>query len=134
MVAEARFARAQSEKKAASAETAMKGAEEAVALMQSQMQSLTEAREKAEQEAEEMRGLVSKSGAGERRRTTSLISSGSQAGLLAIPKLIKGHAPYEEFISFLAHLRSLRPASQHPAPLSSIISLPFLARLIAEDS
>ncbi|KIO19862.1 hypothetical protein M407DRAFT_30476 [Tulasnella calospora MUT 4182] len=135
MVAEARFARAQSEKKAASAETAMKGAEEAVALMQSQMQSLSEAREKAEQEAEAMRELVSKSGAGERRiRTTSLISSGSQAGLATIPKLIKGHAPYEEFIAFLMHLRSLRPASQQPPPLSSIISLPFLARLIAEDS
>ncbi|KAG8976387.1 hypothetical protein FRB90_009186, partial [Tulasnella sp. 427] len=61
MVAEARFARAQSEKKAASAETAMKGAEEAVALMQFQMQSLTEAREKAEREAAEMRELVAKS-------------------------------------------------------------------------
>ncbi|KAG8925837.1 hypothetical protein FRC00_003558 [Tulasnella sp. 408] len=135
MVAEARFARAQSEKKAASAETAMKGAEEAVALMQSQMQALTEAREKAEHEAETLRELVSKSGPGERRiRTTSLISSGSQAGLALIPKLIKGYAPYEEFIAFLTHLRSLRPASQQPPPLSSIISLPFLARLIAEDS
>ncbi|KAG8910627.1 hypothetical protein FRC01_006225 [Tulasnella sp. 417] len=135
MVAEARFARAQSEKKAASAETAMKGAEEAVALMQSQMQSLTEAREKAEHEAEALRELVSKSGVGERRiRTTSLISSGSQASLVAIPKLIKGHAPYEEFIAFVTHLRSLRPAAQQPPALSSIISLPFLARLIAEDS
>lgn len=55
MVAEARLARAKSERKVCEAEEALKGAEEAVKVMQTQMQALQADKENAERQAEEAR-------------------------------------------------------------------------------
>lgn len=132
MVAEARYARAMSEKKAAACEVSMKSAEETVAQMQSQMQSLIEARERAEKEAEEARELMSKGKWVDRRRTTSLNGPMGVAGIL--PRLSRIHVPWEEYQFFLSHLRMIRPATPHAPAFSSLLSLPFLVRLTVEDS
>lgn len=129
MVAEARFARAQSEKKAAACETSMKSAEEAVTMMQVQMQELIAAREKAERDVTELRSAV---GSHQRTRTTSLLSAGSNYTM--VPRLMNNNLPFEEFLLFVAHLRTLRPGSQQPPAVHSLVSLPFIARLITEDS
>ncbi|KAL7411282.1 hypothetical protein BDY24DRAFT_143498 [Mrakia frigida] len=52
--------------------------------------------------------------------------------------LLTSHVPYTEFLLFVQHLRSLRPlahsATQIPPPtLVSLMSHPFIARLVAED-
>ncbi|KAG8938218.1 hypothetical protein FRC03_007502, partial [Tulasnella sp. 419] len=134
MVAEARFERAKSERKATEAENAMKTAEEAVALMQTQMQSLMGTREQAEKEAQDLRELMSKGKWVPRERQTSLTSVSSSFQPQIPRRLFSGHPPYEEFLAFVAHLRSLRPTTLHPPVLSSLLPLPFLARLINEDS
>ncbi|KAG8894303.1 hypothetical protein FRB99_001361 [Tulasnella sp. 403] len=132
MVAEARYARAQSEKKAASCETALKSAEEAIAMMQAQMQGLIEAREASEREAVGLRETMIKGKWIERKRTTSTFSSGSQ--WIVMPRLLNAHLPFEEFLLFVAHLRTLRPNTPQPPSITSLISQPFLARMISEDS
>lgn len=52
--------------------------------------------------------------------------------------LLMDHVPYREFVLFVQHLRSLRPlshsATQIPPPtLVSLLSHPFIARLVSED-
>jgi Rab guanine nucleotide exchange factor SEC2 len=138
MVAEARFNQAKSERKVAESEIALKGAEEAVGLMQTQMQELEASKRKAEEEAEQLRELMQKGKWVERdsptfERRPSLYGLGG-VGSAALPRLFSGHVPFEEFLLFVAHLRTLRPATAQPPALTSLISLPFLARLIAEDS
>ena len=132
MVAEARFARAQSEKKAAACEVAMKSAEEAVALMQAQMQSMSQAKEAAEAEAARLKEISSKADYFERKRTTSLISSASQP--YSSFRLMSNTLPYEEFILFVGHLRGIRTLHLQAPAFSSLVPLPFLTRLNSEDS
>ncbi|KII87856.1 hypothetical protein PLICRDRAFT_141867 [Plicaturopsis crispa FD-325 SS-3] len=125
MVAEARLGRAISEKKVEEAETALKGAEEAVGLMQQQMQALQAEKEKAEREAEEMRIILGKG---------KWVQKASQNQLAPTLRLLSSHLPYQEFLLFVAHLRSIHPASPNPPPMSTLLPLPFLARLVTEDS
>ncbi|KAG9003641.1 hypothetical protein FRB94_003030 [Tulasnella sp. JGI-2019a] len=130
MVAEARYARAMSEKKADACETAMKSAEEAVAQMQFQMQGLIESRDAAENEVERLREMGNMGKWVDRKRTMSL-----QGGMSTnLPRLIRIHVPYEEYQFFLSHLRMIRPAMNHAPAFSSLVSLPFLVRLTVEDS
>ncbi|KAG8880619.1 hypothetical protein FRB97_000667 [Tulasnella sp. 331] len=130
MVAEARYARAMSEKKAAACETSMKSAEEAVAQMQFQMQALIESKESSEREAERLRELMDKGKWVDRRRTISL-----QGVMTAnLSRMLRLHVPYEEYQFFLSHLRMIRPAMNHAPAFSSLVSLPFLLRLTVEDS
>lgn len=125
MVAEARYARALSERKVEEAEQALKGAEEAVAIMQQQMQAMQAEREEAEKKAQEMQmtmgkgNWVEKDGGGSLTRSVRLLSS---------------HAPYQEFLLFVAHLRSIHPTSSQLPAMATLLTLPFLARLHSEDS
>ena len=125
MVAEARYARALSERKVEQAELALKGAEEAVATMQQQVQSLQQQKEEADRQADDMRVIVSK-GKWMSRETTPDPS--------AVPplRLRSLHLPYQEFLLFVAHLRSIHLSSPSPPAVSTLLNLPFLARLLTE--
>jgi hypothetical protein len=124
MVAEARFAQHLSERKVEDAQNALKGAEEVVSLMQNQMQALQAEKERADNKSREMELLMGKGKwvqRGEVDQTRSL-------------KLLSLHSPYQEFLLFVAHLRLLRPNSPYPPAMSTLLPLPFLARLLNEDS
>jgi len=124
MVAEARFARAQSERKVEDAESALKGAEEAVGIMQQQMQEMQAEKEKSVKDAEQMRALM---GMGKWIERVSDISS-------PLVRLRSSHTPYQEFLFFVAHLRNIRPSSTSLPAMSTLLPLPFLARILNEDS
>lgn len=124
MVREANLLRAQSERRANEAEDALRTAEEAVGGMQVQMQALRSDKEHTDSEMNELRALVDK---GKWVARPQLGASPIQT-----LRLISSHVPYEEFLLFVAHLRSLRP---QPVPaMSTLLPLPFLARLVMEDS
>ncbi|KAG6836404.1 hypothetical protein H0H93_008261 [Arthromyces matolae] len=126
MVAEARFARHQSEQKVDVAENALKGAEEAVAAMQLQIQALRTEKEDAEKKLEESRASMD-TGVGR--------AKGRRSSKTPSIKLLNSHAPYQEFLLFIAHLRSVHSSSPQQAPsIATLLPLPFLARLINEDS
>lgn len=127
MVAEARYARAMSERKAEEAEVALRDAEEVVKLMQTQMQSLTEDKERSETETESMRHLMDKG-------KWVLQSSSSSTTNLAAPKLSTAYLPYQEFLLFNSHIRSIRSPRDPVPSILTLIQLPFLLRLQAEDS
>jgi hypothetical protein len=124
MVAEARFARAQSERKVEDAERALKGAEEAVGMMQQQMQEMQTEKEKSATDAEELRTLMGKG------KWIGRVNDASSR----LVRLRSSHNPYQEFLLFVAHLRTIRPTSASPPPMSTLLQLPFLARLLNEDS
>lgn len=125
MVAEARYARAMSERKVVDAENALKSAEEVVGSMQVQMQLLREEKDKSAEEVARMQAMM---GDGKFVQAPSPIAPPTAVNLLCL------HPPYQEFILFVAHLRSVRPASPSPPPISTFLPLPFLARLLTEDS
>lgn len=114
MVAEARLAQAKSERRVQDAEAVLKGAEEAVASMQAQMQTLREEKDRSDRE-------VGKGKWVERAPPVSL-------------KLLSTHVPYQEFLIFVAHLRQIRPVTPQALPMATLLPLPFIARLVFEDS
>jgi chromosome segregation ATPase len=124
MVAEARFARAQSERKVEDAELALKGAEDAVAMMQQQMQEMQVEKERSEKIAEEMGALMGKG------KWVERVTEASSP----LVRLRSSHTPYQEFLLFVAHLRTIRPTFTNPPAISTLLPLPFLARILAEDS
>ncbi|TFK46817.1 hypothetical protein OE88DRAFT_1739156 [Heliocybe sulcata] len=126
MVAEARLARAVSERKVEEAEQALRGAEEAVTLMQQQMQALQEEKELAVMSAEEMKFRMGKGKWVDREQDPSVPHP--------YLRLLSLHTPYQEFLLFVAHLRNIRPASPAPPSMSSLLPLPFIARLVTEDT
>ncbi|KAG2363670.1 hypothetical protein BDR07DRAFT_1403561 [Suillus spraguei] len=130
MVAEARLARAKSERKVGEAEEALKGAEEAVKVMQTQMQALQAEKEGAERQAEEARLIMGKGKWVE--RDTQLVQQ--YPGNVRKMRLVTVHVPYAEFIAFVAHLRGLRTSQATSPVISTLLGLPFLARLLTEDS
>ncbi|KAH7344742.1 hypothetical protein B0J17DRAFT_636675 [Rhizoctonia solani] len=125
MVAEARIARAASERKVEETENALKGAEDAVKSMQLQMQQIVDARRAAEMKVAEMRALMGKGKWDE------------QNGAIEIDgphrRLYNSHVIYREFVAFVSHLRGLRANAGVMPQLSALTSLPFMARLIVED-
>ncbi|EIN08326.1 hypothetical protein PUNSTDRAFT_44856 [Punctularia strigosozonata HHB-11173 SS5] len=125
MVAQARVAQAISERKVAEAEQALRGAEDAVALMQQQMQALQEEKEMALREAEQMRSRMGKG---------KWIEKEPQTPTMGPLRMLRLHAPYQEFILFVSHLRSLRSSSTTLPALSTLLPLPLLARLQTEDT
>ena len=125
MVAEARLARARSERKVEETEEALRGAEEIVGLLQTQLQSLQAEKEESDRKAQEMLALMGKG---------KWIDRPQAAGHVPRVRLLCLHVPYAEYIQFIAHLRSIRPSAVHPPAMSSLLPQPFLARLIAEDS
>lgn len=126
MVAEARYAQHLSERKVEEAERALKGTEEVVGIMQQQMQALQADKERAEKEAENMQVVMGKGKWTERRDSNSSITRSI--------RLLSTHVPYQEFLMFVAHLRSIHPSAPHPPAMTTLLPLPFLARLLNEDS
>ncbi|TDL25122.1 hypothetical protein BD410DRAFT_717911, partial [Rickenella mellea] len=124
MVAEARFQRAKSERKVEEAEEALRGAEDAVSSMQLQMQQLREEKERSDNELVQTRTTMGKGKWVERAPELPT----TQIRLLSL------HLPYQEFLLFVAHLRTLRPSTQQPPAMSTLLPLPFLARILSEDS
>ncbi|KAI0754433.1 hypothetical protein C8Q80DRAFT_1226504 [Daedaleopsis nitida] len=125
MVAEARIAEARSARKLVETEAALRSAEEIVGVLQSQMQSLQSERETADRRMEEMRIRMGKG---------KWVDRSPETARATRPRLLASHLPYHEFIIFVSHLRAIRPASSHPPAMSTLLPLPFLARLVAEDS
>ncbi|KAI8976590.1 hypothetical protein BD414DRAFT_158608 [Trametes punicea] len=125
MVAEARMAEARSARKLEETEAALRGAEEVVGALQAQMQALQAEKEKADRRVEEMRARMGKG---------KWVERSPEASRPHRPRLMASHVPYHEFLIFISHLRAIRPASAQPPAMSTLLPLPFLARLVAEDS
>ncbi|KAF6745016.1 hypothetical protein DFP72DRAFT_1018276 [Ephemerocybe angulata] len=128
MVAEARYAAHLSERKVGDAERALKDAEEMVGMMQTQMQSMQAGKEDAEQKMKEMQELMGK---GKWRERSSRLGT---TDLIRQPKLLSSHLPYQEFLLFVAHIRSLHQTSPSIPAMATLLPLPFLARLTTEDA
>ena len=105
MVVEARVGREESERRLEEAERALKGTEEAMRGMQKEMQALIEKEKEPENATVERLQLT------------------------------YDHVSYLEFLAFLAHLRQLHVLTPKAVPaMSTLLQLPFLARLSVEDS
>ncbi|KAG6897277.1 hypothetical protein C0992_002817 [Termitomyces sp. T32_za158] len=126
MVAEARLARHESEQKVQVAERNLKTAEEAVSAMQQQIQMLRIEKEEAERLVEASQEALDVTiGKGTNKPSKNPAQS---------LQLLSSHSPYQEFLLFVAHLRSVHSSSSQPPAISSLLPLPFLARLLTEDS
>lgn len=112
MVAAERLGRTEAEARLKSTEDNLAAAESAMRDMQLHLQSLSTA-------------------------PTSSSPSGSKT--LNPRRYLASHLPYTEFVSFISHLRSLRPLKEtskamFPPPLiSNLVAQPFIARAIVED-
>jgi Rab guanine nucleotide exchange factor SEC2 len=124
MVAEARFAKHLSERKVEDAERALKSAEEAVQLMQVQMQSMQAEKEEMEKMSQNSELVVDKGTRVERLHNDISLSL----------RLLNSHGPYQDYLAFLSHLRVLHSTSSSPPTMTTLLPLPFLARLLNEDS
>jgi chromosome segregation ATPase len=127
MVAEARLAQALSERKVDESEQAQKRTEELLAAMQQQMQSLQAEKENAQNSANNLRTLMGKGKWVERSADHRAITATSL-------RLLCSHTPYQEFLLFVAHLRSIHSSAPQPPAMSTLLPLPFLVRLLTEDS
>ncbi|PPQ70312.1 hypothetical protein CVT24_013007 [Panaeolus cyanescens] len=125
MVAEARFQQYQSDRKREESEIALKGAEEAVQLMQAQMQNMQTEKEESEKKMQEMQIAMGKG---------KWVNRGNGPEQQITLKFLNSHAPFQEFIAFVGHLRVLHSTSPSPPAMSTLLPLPFLARLLTEDS
>jgi hypothetical protein len=124
MVAEARLGRAQSDRKAEEAERSLFEAEDAVRLMQQELQAFQEEKEAAERSMESMRAAMGK-GKWTQRPSTLPVNA---------HHLLTSHVSYQEFLSLVSHLRALRATNPQPPTPSSLLGLPFIARLQLEDT
>ncbi|KAI1794421.1 hypothetical protein LXA43DRAFT_1080850 [Ganoderma leucocontextum] len=125
MVASARMAEARSSRKVEETEAALRSAEEVVGALQAQMQTLQSGKEHADRRVEEMRMRMGKG---------KWVDHGPAEPRSTRQRLFASHVPFHEFLIFVSHLRAIRPASPQPPAMSTMTPLPFLARLIAEDS
>ncbi|KAH9941766.1 uncharacterized protein BXZ73DRAFT_41547 [Epithele typhae] len=125
MVAQARIAEARSARKLEETEAALHSAEEVVGALQSQMQMLESEKEVVDRRMEGMRIRMGK-GKWVDRSPDRTRSKGQ--------RLLSTHLPYHEFLVFVSHLRTLRTASSQPPSMSTLLPLPFIARLVTEDS
>ncbi|KAF8761721.1 GDP/GTP exchange factor Sec2p [Rhizoctonia solani] len=93
--------------------------------MQMQMQQMVEARREAEMKVAEMHARIGKG------------KWAQQDGPLELDgprrRLYNTHTVYREYVAFISHLRGLRSNAAVIPQLSSLTSLPFIARLIVED-
>ncbi|KAF7360163.1 Rab guanine nucleotide exchange factor SEC2 [Mycena venus] len=128
MVAEARYSQAMSERRVEQAETALKGAEEMVGMMQQQMQEMQFEKDEAERKAHEIAIVMGKGKWVDRR------SRDSGSTLVKEKRLLSSHLPYQDFLLFVAHLRSVHPSSPSPPAMTTLLPMAFLARLSSEDS
>jgi chromosome segregation ATPase len=124
MVAEARYAQFQSEQKIGETEALLKKAEDDVKEMQVQMQIMQTEKENADRRAHGLRLTMSKG---------KWVERDGGIGPPSI-KLLSSHLPYQDFLLFVAHLRSIHPSSPQAPTMATLLPLPFLARLLSEDS
>ena len=124
MVAEARLGQAQSERKVVDAEMALKSAEEAVSMMQLQMQAIRDEKDRAVDEITMVKTRM------EKGKFIENQISNTPAPI----RLSNLYTPYHEFLMFITHLRTVRPSSIHPPHISALLQLPFLTRIQVEDS
>ena len=96
-------------------------------MMQKQMQDLETEKEQAEKNAQSMQVIMGKGKWVDKH-------GGSGDNITRSIRLLSSHLPYQEFLLFVAHLRSVHPASPQPPAMSTLLPLPFLARLLTEDS
>ncbi|KAJ7060962.1 proline-rich protein [Mycena amicta] len=125
MVAEARYGKSQADRRAEESETALKGAEELVRMMQQQMQTLQAEKDESDKKAQDMRVIMGKGKWVDRRSGSTLVKEA---------RLLSSHLPYQEFLLFVAHLRSVHPSSLSPPAMTTLLTMPFLARISSEDS
>ncbi len=114
-----------SERKTEEAENALKGAEEAVSVMQQQLQELRQEKELAEMKARDIQASAGKTQWVEQRDGVNITRS---------LRLLSSHSPYQEFLLFAAHLRSIHTSTPQLPSMSTLLTLPFLQRLLTEDS
>ena len=113
MVAAERMARSQAESRLKSAEENLAVAESAVRDMQQHLQSLP--------------------------TSAPITSPPPTANSTATRQILASHVPYTEYLTFLAHLRALRPLRESskamfpPPAIATLLAQPLLARTIIED-
>ena len=98
---------------------------EIVGVLQAQMQALQAEKENADKRVEEIRALMGKG-----KWVDRPVTSGRSERM----RLLCLHAPYTEYVQFIVHLRTIRPSTATPPPITTLLPLPFLARLVVEDS
>lgn len=118
MVRDARGQKALSDRRANEAEVALRAAEEAVQLMQQSLQQMQHDKDEAEKTLRDMKG---------KNRVVD------RPDPVASLRLLNSHAPYYEFLSFISHLRSLHLPASQPPTITTLLPLPFVARLLSED-
>ncbi|KAG9221756.1 hypothetical protein PTI98_008744 [Pleurotus ostreatus] len=118
MVRDARGQKALSDRRANEAEVALRAAEEAVQLMQQSLQQMQHDKDEAEKTLRDMKG---------KNRVVD------RPNPVASLRLLNSHAPYYEFLSFISHLRSLHLPASQPPTITTLLPLPFVARLLSED-
>ncbi|KAJ3856592.1 proline-rich protein [Lentinula lateritia] len=106
MVAEARYERFLSQQRAEESERRARDVEERLVAMQQEMRQLDKGK--------------------------WVPSAGD---LVKERKLMSSHVPYQEFLGFVGHLRGLHGQQGQAVPaMTTLLSLPFLARIATEDS
>ncbi len=118
MVRDARGQKALSDRRANEAEVALRAAEEAVQLMQQSLQQMQHDKDEAEKTLRDMKG---------KNRVVD------RPDPVASLRLLNSHTPYYEFLSFISHLRSLHLPASQPPTITTLLPLPFVARLLTED-
>lgn len=118
MVAEERIARASAQRRVEECEAQIFAQSKQVKELEGTVRVLNEERNGFEREVGELHGVIK--AVGRHRR--------GDRGVRI------GRVPYKEYIAFVEHLRALVPSSPTPPAISTLITLPFLARLVTEDS
>ncbi len=118
MVAEERIARASAQRRVEECEAQTLAQSKQVKELESTAWVLKEERNGFEREVGELNGVIK---AVDRNRRDGR-------------RLRVGNVPHKEYVAFVEHLRSLVPSSPTPPAISTLLTLPFLARLVTEDS
>jgi hypothetical protein len=118
MVAEERMARASAQRRVEECEAQISAQSKHVKELESTVYVLKEERNEFEREAGELQGVIKSVDRGRR----------------GARRLRAGCVPYKDYVAFVEHLRALVPSSPTPPAISTLITLPFLARLVTEDS
>jgi len=133
MVATERQARASAEEALASTRVAvtalqrqLEAAKAGLSREESEKEGLREATKRKEVEAEELKAALRSV------NDSNVVNATGGGGVL---KMMNSHVPYKnEYLGFLAHLRGLVGTTQNAPAITSLLNLPFLARLALEDS
>lgn len=118
MVAEERIARAAAQRRVEECEAQIFAQSTQVKKLESTLRVFKEERNEFEREVGELQGVIK-------------AANHNQRGAR---RLRVGSVPYKEYVAFVEHLRTLVPSSPTPPAISTLLTLPFLARLVTEDS